>query len=201
VFPTAIATRDPPRQTARGFAERSLPNQVTSRPSMAPRIDFIGDEALATAKTPGYSVYYSIQHNMIDNYLKAEPEDHYFLLIRFSAIVTTNGTPSDHVILCVEGCVIRSAIKSIPIVGRDISQFVLNLMRERGDMANVPPEDQLRVAGKEEENYSYACHDHSHLLTPLPEIVGNVIQSSPIGVRRGLYKARQKLFCLVFCPV
>ncbi|KAH0579138.1 hypothetical protein H2248_003291 [Termitomyces sp. 'cryptogamus'] len=67
VFPTAIATRDPPRQTARGFAERSLPNQVTSRPSMAPRIDFIGDEALATAKTPGYSVYYSIQHNMIDN--------------------------------------------------------------------------------------------------------------------------------------
>ncbi|KAH0579137.1 hypothetical protein H2248_003290 [Termitomyces sp. 'cryptogamus'] len=38
-------------------------------------------------------------------------------------------------------------------------KFVLNLMRERGDMANVPPEDQLRVAGKEEENYSYACHD------------------------------------------
>ena len=42
---------------------------------------------------------------------------------------------------CVEGYVIGSAIKHIPIAGRDISQFVLNLMRERSYMAVVSPED------------------------------------------------------------
>ena len=59
---------------------------------------FIGDEALANAKTPGYGVHYPIRHGMIDNwdhmeryweqtifkYLRAEPEDHYFLLVRRS---------------------------------------------------------------------------------------------------------------------
>lgn len=32
-------------------------------------------------------------------------------------------------------------------------------MRERGEMATVPPEDQLKVAGKVKENYSYVCQD------------------------------------------
>jgi len=32
-------------------------------------------------------------------------------------------------------------------------------MRERGEMAAVPPEDQLRVASKVKENYSYVCQD------------------------------------------
>ena len=130
-------------------------------------------------------------------------------------------------------------------------------------MSTVPPEDQLRVASKVKEDYSYVCQDivrefrkydeepykyferyegeHSvtgrvyfslffpsvsHLfnnvfffgqkygidvgyerflapeiffnpeiyssdfLTPLPEIVDDVIQQSPIDVRRGLYKVR-----------
>ena len=56
---------------------------------------FIGDEAIANQKTPGYGVHYPIRHGMIDNwdhmeryweqtifkYLRAEPEDHYFLLV------------------------------------------------------------------------------------------------------------------------
>jgi len=32
-------------------------------------------------------------------------------------------------------------------------------MRERGETVNVPPEDQLKVAGKVKENYSYVCQD------------------------------------------
>jgi actin-related protein 3 len=63
------------------------------------------------------------------------------------------------VIPCAEGYVIGSAIKHIPIAGRDISEFVLNLMRERGEMAVVPPEDQLKVAARVKENYSYVCQD------------------------------------------
>jgi actin-related protein 3 len=172
--------------------------------------------------------------------------------------VIDSGDGVTHVIPCAEGYVIGSAIKHVPIAGRDISQFVLNLMRERGEMATVPPEDQLKVAGKVKETYSYVCQDivkefrkydaepykhferydgehsvtgrvrivilspshpslshnarqkysvdvgyerflapeiffnpeiySSDFLTPLPEIVDDVIQQSPIDVRRGLYK-------------
>ena len=73
--------------------------------------------------------------------------------------VIDSGDGVTHVIPCAEGYVIGSAIKHIPIAGLDITQFVLNLMRERGEMANVPPEDQLKVAGKVKEQYSYVCQD------------------------------------------
>lgn len=73
--------------------------------------------------------------------------------------VIDSGDGVTHVIPCAEGYVIGSAIKHIPIAGRDITQFVLNLMRERGEMASVPPEDHLKVAGKVKENYSYVCQD------------------------------------------
>jgi len=32
-------------------------------------------------------------------------------------------------------------------------------MRERGEMASVPPEDQLKIAGRAKEMYSYVCQD------------------------------------------
>lgn len=73
--------------------------------------------------------------------------------------VIDSGDGVTHVIPCAEGYVIGSAIKHIPIAGRDISQFVLNLMRERGELAGVPPEDHLKVAGKVKENHSYVCQD------------------------------------------
>jgi actin-related protein 3 len=73
--------------------------------------------------------------------------------------VIDSGDGVTHVIPCAEGYVIGSAIKHIPIAGRDISQFVLNLMRERGEMTIVPPEDHLKVASKVKENYSYVCQD------------------------------------------
>ena len=73
--------------------------------------------------------------------------------------VIDSGDGVTHVIPCAEGYVIGSAIKHIPIAGRDITQFVLNLMRERGEMAAVPPEDQMKVAGKVKENFSYVCQD------------------------------------------
>lgn len=301
VFPTAIAIRGSASQSSRAPAVPAKPGHLASKRGVEDLDFFIGDEALANAKTPGYGVHYPIRHGMIDNwdhmeryweqtifkYLRAEPEDHYFLLtepplnppenreqtaeiffesfnikglyIAVQAVLalaaswssnkvtdrTLTGTVIDsgdgvtHVIPCAEGYVIGSAIKHIPIAGRDISQFVLNLMRERGEMAAVPPEDQLKVAGKVKENYSYVCQDivkefrkydaepykhferydgehtvtgrkysvdvgyerflapemffnpeiySSDFLTPLPEIVDEVIQQSPIDVRRGLYK-------------
>ncbi|KAL0059294.1 Actin-related protein 3 [Marasmius tenuissimus] len=318
VFPTAISTRGSATQSSRAPAVPSKPGNLASKRGVEDLDFFIGDEALANAKTPGYGVHYPIRHGMIDNwdhmeryweqvifkYLRAEPEDHYFLLVRsftFDLIITPlncvqtepplnppenreqtaeiffesfnikglyiavqavlalaaswsspkvtdrtlTGTVIDsgdgvtHVIPCAEGYVIGSAIKHIPIAGRDITQFVLNLLRERGETAAIPPEDQLKIAGKVKENFSYVCQDivkefrkydvepytyfqryegehsvtgrqysidvgyerflapeiffnpeiySSDFLTPLPDIVDDVIQQSPIDVRRGLYK-------------
>ncbi|KAF7330453.1 Arp2/3 complex subunit [Mycena venus] len=284
VFPTAIATKGSASTSSNAPAIPSKPGHLASKRGVEDLDFFIGDEALANAKTPGYGVHYPIRHGMIDNwdhmeryweqtifkYLRAEPEDHYFLLtepplnapenreqtaeiffesfnikglyIAVQAVLalaaswssnrvtdrTLTGTVIDsgdgvtHVIPCAEGYVIGSAIKHIPIAGRDISQF-----------------DQLRVASKVKENYSYVCQDivkefrkydadpykhferyegehsvtgrkyavdvgyerflapeiffnpeiySSDFLTPLPEIVDEVIKQSPIDVRRGLYK-------------
>lgn len=138
-----------------------------------------------------------------------------------------------------EGYVIGSSIKHIPVAGRDITLFVQQLLRDRGENAIIPPEDQLRVSQEIKENFGYTCSDivkefakydaepdkmlrkyqgihsasgrsysvdvgyerflapeiffnpeiaSSDFITPLPEIVDQVIQSSPIDVRRGLYR-------------
>ena len=96
VFPTAIATRGPAAQSTRGGPSiPSKPGNLASKRGVEDLDFFIGDEALANAKTPGYGVHYPIRHGMIDNwdhmeryweqtifkYLRAEPEDHYFLLV------------------------------------------------------------------------------------------------------------------------
>ncbi|KAH6909029.1 actin binding protein [Coprinopsis sp. MPI-PUGE-AT-0042] len=301
VIPTAIATRGNANTASSRPAVPAKPGHLASKRGVEDLDFFIGDEALANARTPGYGVHYPIRHGMIDNwdhmeryweqtifkYLRAEPEDHYFLLtepplnapenreqtaeIMFESFnvkglyiavqavlalaaswssnrvtdrsltgtVIDSGDGVTHVIPVAEGYVIGSSIKHIPIAGRDISQFVLNLMRERGEMAAVPPEDQMKVASKVKENYTYVCQDivrefrkydeepykyferyegehsvtgrkygvdigyerflapeiffnpeiySSDFLTPLPEIVDDVIQQSPIDVRRGLYK-------------
>ena len=52
---------------------------------------------------------------------------------------------------------IGSCIKHIPLAGRDITQFVQKLMRDRGE--KVPPEDSLEVAKRVKEMYSYVCPD------------------------------------------
>lgn len=98
VFPTAIATRGPAAQSGSraGPAVPSKPGHLASKRGVEDLDFFIGDEALANAKTPGYGVNYPIRHGQIDNwdymeryweqtifkYLRAEPEDHYFLLVR-----------------------------------------------------------------------------------------------------------------------
>lgn len=101
VFPTCIATRGAPAGSApsRGPAVPSKPGGLGGGGNLASKrgiedLDFfIGDEAIANNKT--YAVNYPIRHGMIENwdhmeryweqsifkYLRAEPEDHYFLLV------------------------------------------------------------------------------------------------------------------------
>jgi len=151
--------------------------------------------------------------------------------------VIDSGDGVTHVIPVADGFVIGSAIKSVPIAGKDLTLFVQQLMRERGE--KVPPEDTLDVARRVKEQHSYVCSDvvrefgkydnepskyirqlsgihqrsnqpwqcdvayerflgpevffqpeiyTSDYLTPLPEVVDQCIQMSPIDTRRSLYK-------------
>ncbi|KAJ3125203.1 Actin- protein 3 [Nowakowskiella sp. JEL0407] len=98
VIPTAIATRDAPTGSATGGSARPTIGSSTATSNLASKrgiedLDFfIGDEAMANSKT--YSINYPIRHGQVDNwdlmekyyqscifqYLRCEPEDHYFLL-------------------------------------------------------------------------------------------------------------------------
>lgn len=146
--------------------------------------------------------------------------------------VIDSGDGVTHVIPVAEGYVIGSSIKSIPIAGRDITYFVQQLLRDRGE-----PDSSLKTAQEIKEEFCYVCPDmvkefsrfdrdpsrfaqhmvnypggrqatvdvgyerflapeiffnpeiySSDFLTPIPVVVDGVIQSSPIDVRRGLYK-------------
>lgn len=68
-----------------------------------------------------------------------------------------SGDGVTHCIPVVDGYVIGSAIKHIPLAGRDITTFIQQLMRDRKEP--VPAEDSLEVARKVKEQYSYICPD------------------------------------------
>src|SRR5258708_6017097 len=97
VFPTAIATHE--RASTGGGRPGaptipSKPGNLASKRGIEDLDFYIGDQAIANSKT--YSIHYPIRHGLIDNwdhmeryweqcifkYLRAEPEDHYFLLVR-----------------------------------------------------------------------------------------------------------------------
>jgi len=71
--------------------------------------------------------------------------------------VIDSGDGVTHVIPVAEGYVIGSSIKHIPLAGRTISQFIQTLHRERGE--NIPPAQQLDIAKRVKELYSYVCPD------------------------------------------
>ncbi|KAI3629584.1 hypothetical protein MIR68_012406 [Amoeboaphelidium protococcarum] len=71
--------------------------------------------------------------------------------------VIDSGDGVTHVIPVAEGYVIGSALKHIPIAGRDITYFVQQLLREREN--SIPPEESLEVAKRIKEMYSYVCPD------------------------------------------
>ncbi|CAM9510975.1 unnamed protein product, partial [Phaeothamnion confervicola] len=71
--------------------------------------------------------------------------------------VIDSGDGVTHVIPVAEGYVIGSCIKHIPLAGRDITQFIMNLLRDRKE--DVPPEDLLEAARKIKEQNCYVCPD------------------------------------------
>eukprot|EP00298_Acanthocystis_sp_HF-20_P014734 c20890_g3_i2.p1 GENE.c20890_g3_i2~~c20890_g3_i2.p1 ORF type:complete len:413 (+),score=131.01 c20890_g3_i2:89-1327(+) len=69
--------------------------------------------------------------------------------------VVDSGDGVTHVIPVSDGYVIGSCIKHIPLAGRDITNFIQQLMRDRE--STIPSEDSLEVAKKVKEQYCYVC--------------------------------------------
>jgi len=72
--------------------------------------------------------------------------------------VIDSGDGVTHIIPVVEGYAIASAIKHIPIAGRDVSYFLQQLLRDRGN-TGVQPEDSLEVARRLKEELCYVSPD------------------------------------------
>jgi len=150
--------------------------------------------------------------------------------------VVDAGDGVTHIIPVADGYVIGSCIKHIPIAGRDITNFIQLLMREREQ--NIPPDDAMDVAKRVKEQYCYVCPDiakefrkydedpkkwikqfsdetkkgtrwhcdvayerflgpeiffnpeicNPDWTVPVPVVIDQTIQQSPIDTRRGLYK-------------
>lgn len=74
-----------------------------------------------------------------------------------SGTVIDSGDGVTHIIPVIEGYVIGSCIKHIPLAGSDITKFVLQNIRDRGE--NFPADDALSVARGIKEEFSYVCPD------------------------------------------
>jgi len=71
--------------------------------------------------------------------------------------VIDSGDGVTHVIPVAEGYVIGSSIKSMPLAGRTVTQFVQQLLRDRNE--KVPAAQSLEVAKAIKERFSYVCPD------------------------------------------
>ncbi|KAI0984031.1 hypothetical protein GJ496_001881 [Pomphorhynchus laevis] len=71
--------------------------------------------------------------------------------------VVDSGDGITNVIPVVEGYVIGSHIKQIPVSGRDVTHFIQTLIRERE--VGVPPEQSLETARQIKEQLCYVCPD------------------------------------------
>ena len=149
--------------------------------------------------------------------------------------VVDAGDGVTHIIPVADGYVIGSCIKHIPIAGRDITNFIQLLLREREH--TIPPDEAMDVAKRIKEKYCYVCPDmakefkkydedpgkwvkqyaaewkatrytcdvayerflgpeiffnpeicNADYTVPVPNVIDQTIQQSPIDTRRGLYK-------------
>jgi actin-related protein 3 len=71
--------------------------------------------------------------------------------------VIDSGDGVTHIIPVVEGHIIGSCIKHIPLAGRTVTDFVVKLLRDRGE--TLPGQDALEIAKRIKEQHCYVCPD------------------------------------------
>jgi len=72
--------------------------------------------------------------------------------------VVDSGDGVTHVIPVVEGYAIGSAIRHVPIAGKEVTMFLQQLLRDRGN-TGIAPEDSMAIARKIKEDHCYVCSD------------------------------------------
>lgn len=216
IIPTVVAVNESFLNQSRSSNKANWLAQYSAG-VMADLDFFIGEEALSHSRSSStYNLSYPIHEGQVENwdtmerfwqqcifnYLRCDPEDHYFLLTEspltapesreytgeimfetfnvpglyiavqpvlalaagyttskceMTGVVIDVGDGATHVVPVAEGYVIGNSIKSIPISGKDVTLFIQQLMKERGE--NLPPEDSFEVARKVKEMYGYTCSD------------------------------------------
>jgi actin-related protein len=71
--------------------------------------------------------------------------------------VIDSGDGVTHIFPVCDGYVIGSCVKSIPLAGRDITKFILDQMKDRGE--KYPAQDSNEIAARVKEKYGYVCQD------------------------------------------
>ena len=105
--------------------------------------------------------------------------------------VIDSGDGVTHVIPVVDGYVIGSCIKHIPLAGKDITKYIQQELRERGEY--VPPEDSLNIAKHIKEAYCYVCPDIAKEFKKYDD------DSSKFRQYEGLETKTQKVFFKCLC--
>ncbi|XP_065870903.1 actin-related protein 3-like [Euphorbia lathyris] len=216
ILPTVVAVNESFLNQTRTSSKANFLAQHSAG-VMADLDFYIGEEAVSKSRSSTtYNLSYPIKQGQVDNwdamerywqqcifnYLRCDPEDHYFLLTEspltapesreytgeimfetfnvpglyiavnsvlalaagyttskceMTGVVVDVGDGATHIVPVADGYVIGSSIKSLPMAGKDVTLFIQELMRERGE--NVPPEDSFDVARKVKEMYCYTCSD------------------------------------------
>ena len=84
-----------------------------------------------------------------------------------------------HVFPVCDGYVISSCVKNIPLAGRDITQFTLQALKDRGE--NFIAGDSNEIAAKVKEKYGYVCKDvlkEFNSFDKKTEVNGQLVQSN-----------------------
>ncbi|XP_075495075.1 actin-related protein 3-like [Primulina tabacum] len=218
ILPTVVAVNESFLNQPRAASSKGSNWLAQHSAGVMADLDFnIGDEAFFRSKSNSiYNLSYPIKNGQVDNwdsmerfwqqcifnYLRCNPEDHYFLLTEspltapesreytgeimfetfnvpglyiavqpllalaagyttskceMTGVVVDLGDGATHVVPVADGYVIASSIKSIPISGKDVTLFVQQLIRERGE--HVPPEESFEVARKVKEMHCYTSSD------------------------------------------
>lgn len=71
--------------------------------------------------------------------------------------VIDSGDGVTHIFPVCDGYVIGSCVKSIPLAGRDITNFILQQLKDRGE--KFPAQDSNEIAARIKEKYGYVCQD------------------------------------------
>lgn len=76
---------------------------------------------------------------------------------RMTGTVIDSGDGATHIIPVVDGYVIGSRIKHIPLAGRDVTNFIIQMLRDRGE--DLPGDQALDVARTIKEQWCYVSPD------------------------------------------